>query len=52
MKITLKQGLVWGGATIAILSALTLISQHPVIIVIMAIGVCSYLQGKKVNIKK
>ena len=47
MKITLKQGLVWGGATIAIISALALISQHPIIIIIMGIGVCAYLQGKK-----
>jgi len=48
MKITINQGLVYGGSIIAIISALTLVSKHPINIVIMALGVCLYLLGKKV----
>ena len=47
MKFTIATGLTILGAVLAIISALTLVSQHPIVILIMGIGVALYLLGKK-----
>jgi hypothetical protein len=49
MKLTIGTGITIVGAIIFIVTALTLVSRHPVILLIMGIGVALYLLGKKLK---
>ena len=49
MKFTKKIIITVGGAILAIVAALTIITKHPIILILMGAGVGLYLLGKKLK---
>ena len=51
MKFTVPVIMIIAGAIIAIVSALTIVAIHPIVILFIAVGVCLFLLGKKLKPK-